>query len=500
MRSLRNRLVVATLVAMLLILLVAASAIYGMIRRALLAEFDETLLTKARAITSVAEQDDVRFELDLEAVQMPEFEPGERPEYFQIWSSENSVLARSSTLSGQSLEAGGATKMPSYRYGVLPDGRPGRQVTFVTPIRIDHGDDEDEDEEEQDNDDDEQMGADSQVIVTICVARDTLDLDQTLRGLGWLLGSVSLGAALLSVLILIVVVSFTLKPVGAFAAQISEIDASNVSENDQLTCSIEELDPVVHRLNEFLERLEKAFAREKAFTADVAHELRTPLAGLSAALEVCASRPRDEAAYKEVIQKCLGTTRAMQSMVENLLTLARADAGQLTLQNKPLDLLSFAADCWRPFEEHATKRGLHVQWPDDAQPIDVVTDREKLRLVLSNIFDNAVRHSDQGGTVTVEAAGDPKEAVFEVRNTGCDLPPDAVERVFERFWIHDTARTEGAEHCGLGLPLCRRIVTALGGSISATLEQGSFAVRLRLPLGTKAKEKSAGELARGPRP
>jgi two-component system sensor histidine kinase BaeS len=116
------------------------------------------------------------------------------------------------------------------------------------------------------------------------------------------------------------------------------------------------------------------------------------------------------------------------------------------------------------------------------QPIDVVTDREKLRLVLCNIFDNAVRHSDQGGTVTIEAATDPKQAVFQVGNTGCDLPPDAVEKVFERFWIHDTTRTKGVEHCGLGLPLCRRIVAALDGSISATIENGSFAVKLRLPL------------------
>lgn len=75
-------------------------------------------------------------------------------------------------------------------------------------------------------------------------------------------------------------------------------------------------------------------------------------------------------------------------------------------------------------EGDATKRGLRVQWPDVARPIDVVTDHDKLRLVLCNIFDNAVRHSDQGGTVTISAKLDPKEAIFEVRNTGCDLPLD----------------------------------------------------------------------------
>ena len=371
MRSLRNRLVAATLAATFLILLVTASLIYGLIRGALVAEFDEALLTKARAIASLAEEDAGRFEFDLDAAQMPEFKPGDRPEYFQIWSSESAMLARSRSLSSHSLDAAGATEVPSYRFKELPDGRPGRQVTVVTPIRTEHG---------SEATSEDQTGANSQAIVTICVARDTLDLDQTLWRLGLLLGSVSLGAALLSVVVLVVVVRFTLKPVGALAVRISEIDASNVSGKGRLCCSVVELDPVVHRLNEFLERLETAFARERAFTADVAHELRTPLAGLSAALEVCSSRPRDEAAYREVILKCLGATQTMQVMVENLLTLARADAGQLTLRKEPLDLLSFAADCWQPFEQRATQRGLQVQWPNDAETIDIVTDRESSAL------------------------------------------------------------------------------------------------------------------------
>jgi signal transduction histidine kinase len=323
--------------------------------------------------------------------------------------------------------------------------------------------------------------------VTISVARDTSDLNHTLQRLGWLLFSVSLAAALLSVFILFVVIVFSLKPFEALSAQISRIDASNVSDSGALTCSIKELDPVVNRLNELLERLDKAFEHEKAFTADVAHELRTPLAGLSSAMEVCTSRYRDEASYREVISKCLDTTHAMQSMVENLLAFARAESGHLPLQIGSLDLLRFVADCWRPFEDHADRRRLRVEWPHDLQPIVVETDREQLRLVLCNLFDNAVRHSDQGGTVTIEAARDTKEAVLALRNTGCKVPPEDVEKVFARFWKHDAARTEGPRHCGIGLPLCRRIVDALGGSIGAAVSGGSFTVTLRLPIETSSK-------------
>ena len=87
--------------------------------------------------------------------------------------------------------------------------------------------------------------------------------------------------------------------------------------------------------------------------------------------------------------------------------------------------------------------------------------------------------------MTIEAANDTKDAIFEVRNTGCDLPPDEMEKVFERFWKHDAARTEGAEHCGLGLPLCRKIVEALGGSISAIVQDHIFRAKLKLHRETK---------------
>jgi K+-sensing histidine kinase KdpD len=155
-----------------------------------------------------------------------------------------------------------------------------------------------------------------------------------------------------------------------------------------------------------------------------------------------------------VILKCLGTTQATQSMVENLLTLARADAGQLRLEKEPLDLLRFARECWCPFETPAAERALQVSWHEHDDPIDMVSDAGMLRLVLGNLFDNAVRHADHNGTVTIDVNADSDKVVFEIRNTGCDLSPDEADKVFERFWKHDAARTEGAERCGLGCEPC----------------------------------------------
>ncbi len=265
MRSLRNRLLAAMLAAMFVILIAAASLLFALIRGALVVKFDEALLAKARGIASVAEWDEGRFELDLEATQMPEFEPGDRAEYFQIWSSDGSVLVRSASLAGLSLDASKATEIASYRFTELPNGRPGRQVTVVTPVRADHGGDVSSGEPALSN---------SQAPVTISIARDTVDLNETLWRLATLLGLVAVATALLSVLLVTLVVNYALKPVDLLARQISEIDPANVTNKGRLVCSIQELDPVVDRLNELLERLDEAFAREKAFTADVAHELR----------------------------------------------------------------------------------------------------------------------------------------------------------------------------------------------------------------------------------
>ena len=181
----------------------------------------------------------------------------------------------------------------------------------------------------------------SQAIVTISVARDTLDLDQTLWRLGLLLGSVSLGAAMLSVVVLIAVVQIHSEAgcsVGRPDLRRSTLPTFRAK--GQLTCSIEELDPVVDRLNELLERLDTAFAREKAFTADVAHELRTPLAGLSAGFGGLLFSTSGRSGLQRSHPEMPGhDPEQCRSMVENLLTLARADAGQLTLQKEPLDLM-----------------------------------------------------------------------------------------------------------------------------------------------------------------
>src|SRR5262249_2995284 len=151
---------------------------------------------------------------------------------------------------------------------------------------------------------------------------------------------------------------------------------------------------------ELLGRLEKAFAREKSFTADVAHELRTPLTGLHTTLEVCRSRPRDPAAYEAAIDECRSITDRMSGMVESLLLLARSDAGQLTVQPRPTDLPGLIAEAWKSSAAAAESRRIRAEF-NLGQPLCIDTDPDKLHIIIRNLIDNAVSHADEGGLLRI---------------------------------------------------------------------------------------------------
>ena len=128
--------------------------------------------------------------------------------------------------------------------------------------------------------------------------------------------------------------------------------------------------PITKRINELMTCLESALNRENTFSAVVAQELRTPLAGLETTLEVCASRDCEPNAYKVTIGKCLEVTKSMHAMVSNLLALARAESNKLKLQLEQTNIREFLCECWLQFFAKADQRGLKVIWNDQASMVD----------------------------------------------------------------------------------------------------------------------------------
>jgi two-component system heavy metal sensor histidine kinase CusS len=228
-----------------------------------------------------------------------------------------------------------------------------------------------------------------------------------------------------------------------------------------------------------LGRLDAAFTREKAFTGNVAHELRTPLAGVKAALEVCANQPRDPAEYRRVLGECLGAVDLMHRMVESLLSITRLGSGQITPRIERVRLTPLLHERW---EEIAPRdKQIDVEWNTD-DSIEAQADRALLRSVCSNLLDNAASYVNDGGSIRITARLESDRMELQIANTGSSIAPDDIAKVFEPFWRADPSRTATGRHCGLGLTLTRGYVERMGGSIDVrTSAKGEFVAIVRLP-------------------
>lgn len=470
MHTLRARLLVGTAAGTALVLLIFCITLYAIVSTSLWREFDDSLATKVRSLAALVERDEDGVQVELPPNSFPEFNPSARAEYFQLWSGDD-VVASSASLSGTSLEKiTGDFDVISYSVVTLPDGRRGRAAGFTFHPR-----------EEEEHEDGRVKRLGPPARATLVVARGVGETERALARLRLLLIGLCVVAILVAVGILARFVHRGLRPIDALAAQIAGVGESDLTGRIDARHIPAELMPVVQRLNELLARLEAAFNRERVLTADVAHELRTPLAGLRAMLEVALSRPRDSQSHRQTMTECLAVAQQMHQMTINLLHLARADARQLPIACEPVDIGSLIRECWKPLAAKAQERHLDIEWRvPEAGTLN--TDGGKLQLVIANLLENAAAYCNPGGRVAIEAAIADDAATLSVTNTGSQVPADQVEHVFERFWRGDAARSVTGQHCGLGLSLCRKLVTLLGGSISAQSTLGGvFAVTVVLP-------------------
>lgn len=217
-----------------------------------------------------------------------------------------------------------------------------------------------------------------------------------------------------------------------------------------------------------------AFARERELTAELAHELRTPLAGIRATIEVALDRGRPAERYRGALADVLVIARDTERIVEAMLSLARLDAGAVRATPAPVDLDAVIVTLIAGVAARCEARGVALM-PRLAQ-VTIATDGDMLRLVVHNLLDNAASYVDDGGTIEIVLTEDR----LVIANSGCTLVADDAARVFARFWRGDAARATGT-HAGLGLALCKKLVAELGGAIAVELAGGRFAVSLTWP-------------------
>ena len=236
----------------------------------------------------------------------------------------------------------------------------------------------------------------------------------------------------------------------------------------------DELARLALTVNGMLARLEQSFASLHRFTADASHELKTPLMVLRAGVERALTHPGTPPESIGALDETLEQINQMTEMVENLLTLARADEGRAPLSVEPVDLRELVADATETAGLLAEGGGVTVTSTSPGEPVLLSVDRSRIRELLLNLVTNAVKYTPSGGSVAIELEDLGSSVVMRVRDTGIGVAPGDLPHIFERFWRADLARSRTGDRpgVGLGLSITKWIAEAHGGSITVQSRPG----------------------------
>ena len=272
----------------------------------------------------------------------------------------------------------------------------------------------------------------------------------------------------------------SLAPVTAMSRQARQIGAENLDVRLPVADTHDEIGELALTFNELLDRVERAFddlrrvtEQMRRFTADASHELRTPLAAVRGEAQVALSRDRTETEYRESVEVMLEEAVRMGRIVDDMLTLARADAGEIPIERAPVYLDEVVADAARTAKPLAEQRGVALDLEPSPEAIEVVGDEDLLRRAVLNLVDNAIKYTEPGGTVRARAVCDSGGARVEIEDTGPGIAPADRERIFERFYRIDKARSRDAGGAGLGLSIVRWAAEAHGGRVDLASEPGA---------------------------
>jgi heavy metal sensor kinase len=261
-----------------------------------------------------------------------------------------------------------------------------------------------------------------------------------------------------------------LKPVDQITSTAHEIEESDLSRRIPFE-SRDELGRLASTLNLMIERLEKAFKRQQQFTGDASHELRTPLSVIQAESTLALNKERSADEYRHSLEVVSDESVHMSRVIDQLLTLARADSAKEQLSFEDIDLGALLAGIGKTAEVMSRDKGLEFR----LELMDTATvrgDRAKLRELFLNLLDNAIRYSPDGGTISITLRRAKGMAVTAVTDTGIGIPEEEIPHIFDRFYRVDRARSRAQGGAGLGLAICSYIAEAHGGRIDATSEPG----------------------------
>jgi two-component system, OmpR family, heavy metal sensor histidine kinase CusS len=314
---------------------------------------------------------------------------------------------------------------------------------------------------------------------TIQVAQDRSSDEQVERKFGILALVVLSGSILASILIAIPVTRRGLRPLEEMKRSLERIGPTHLNERVASANWPRELQPLAVAFDEMLKRLDDSFTRLSQFSADLAHELRTPIANMLGEAQVALSRDRSSAEYRETIESTIGECERLSGIVDNLLFVARADAAREPVERKTFDARAAVEKIAAFYETIAEDRHVAINCSGQGQ---ISADPALFERAVGNLVDNALRFTPANGSIQIALAERAKEFEVAVSDNGSGIAPEHLPRVFDRFYRAESSR--GSDGAGLGLALVKSIVDLHGGTatIQSKIGRGTT-VSLTFPRG-----------------
>ncbi len=327
-----------------------------------------------------------------------------------------------------------------------------------------------------------------QMVAVLLLAQSTVQIQGFFALLYWVGGILGVLSIVISAWAGYAMALRALRPIKEINRTARAVAAGDLSRRLTSKANEKEISELVNSLNRMFQALENSFEAQKSFTADASHELRIPLTILKGEIEVAMRKKRSAEEYRQMLRHSLSAVERMERIVNDLLMLARADAGQLELAQEVVDFSLLMQEVYQQHLMLYSEKKIALE-ADIAEDVQVLGDGSALERVVYNLLNNAYKHSSAGQRVDVRLYAEGEHAVVEVQDEGPGIPQAQQAKLFQRFYRSDGARAREKGGAGLGLAICKRIVDAHGGDISVISKEGEGACfRVMLPLASANPE------------
>jgi len=439
-----------------LILSVLGVLLYFSLSKIVYNAIDSSLLSRAKALATLISSDNSEMEFEFSDEIMWEYNLSKSKSFFQIRRFDGFTLEKSASLKDSELPFSGKENQTEFKTIPL-NGIPVRLVNFRASDEI------------------ENMAKDRGHGLIIQCAENIQNQINLLNRYRLVLSLSILFIMIISASGGFMISRKALAPVKNISKTIDKISESNLSERINVEDTPEELRILASSFNHTFDRLESAFNRQRQFTADASHELKTPLSVILSQSEIALRKNRAAEEYRDALTAITEAAMMMSQIVQKLLTLARLSTDKVELKMKDINLNEVIRESVKLLSPLAEQRGIIINISADKQSV-ISGDKIALLELFTNLIDNAIKYNVPGGKVDISVRKETCFIVTEIRDTGIGIPESDLDKVFDRFYRVDKSRSKESGGIGLGLSICNEIVKLHGGRIKIKSKVGEGTV------------------------